>query len=177
MSIRKWVFLWGMPGSGKSTLGKNVAAKLKFTWLDLDSIIENGEKKSISDLFQLVGEDEFRRIEKNYLQQGSFPDLMILSCGGGTPAFFDNVDYMKKHGTCVYLKCSASFLASRLKEDAQNRPLLKDKQGSELVEKLQEILEKRKAFYECADITLQLPASRPDSELVDILLNLKWGEK
>lgn len=169
MHGKNWIFIWGMPGSGKSTVGRKLASMLEMTWKDLDQIIETGEGKKISAIFEQSGENGFRVIEKNYLQNHHFPQKMVLSCGGGTPAFFDNAAYMKANGTCIYLKAAPSFLLSRLKNGNQNRPMLKQKDETELLTILEELLSERKTKFETADITVNIPTQEAEKQILKLL--------
>lgn len=141
------VFLVGYMGAGKTTLGREVAAKLGLAFIDLDHYIENRYHKTINVLFDEHGEAGFRALESKILKEvGLFEDVLI-STGGGTPCFFDNLDYMNEHGVAVYLKTSPDVLFSRLRIAKANRPILKDKTDEELISFIAENLLKREPFY------------------------------
>ncbi|MDE6715156.1 MAG: shikimate kinase, partial [Muribaculaceae bacterium] len=99
----KPVFLVGFMGSGKSTLGYAVSRNLNLQYIDLDIYIENRFRTSIKDLFNSRGETAFRIIEQNMLHEVAEFENVIISCGGGTPLYADNMDYMKNQGTTVWL--------------------------------------------------------------------------
>ncbi len=143
----KRIFLIGYMGAGKTTVGKALAKSMDLSFIDLDVYIENRFRKQISSIFAEKGEDGFRKIEQNMLHEVSDFEDCVISTGGGTPCFFDNMEYMKQHGTTVYLQVSVDELASRLEVCKQPRPILKDKSGEELRRFIAGSLEKRKDYY------------------------------
>lgn len=156
----KPIFLIGYMGCGKSTLGRNVAAITGCQFIDLDKYIETRYHANIRDIFAQRGEDGFRRIEREMLREvGEFSDV-IIACGGGTPCFFDNMDYMNAAGTTVLLDTSLDKLHTRLKRGRHKRPLIADKDDDELRQFIIEALEARMPFYSRA-------ACRFKSDLLD----------
>ncbi|WP_455498057.1 shikimate kinase [Coprobacter sp.] len=148
----KRIFLTGYMGSGKSTLGLRLAQKAGLSFIDLDHYIETRFRKTINEIFTEKGEDEFRLIERNMLREiGEFEDI-IIATGGGAPCFFDNIDFMNKQGVCIYLKTSPEALFRRLKQARANRPLLREKSDTELLEFIKENLARRKEKYEQSSI-------------------------
>lgn len=127
------LFIVGYMASGKTTFGKALAEKLATPFIDLDLYIEEKTSKSIHDIFTEKGEDGFRELEKNLLHQvvESEPDA-IIACGGGTPCFFDNMDYLNSKGITVFLETSIPILISRLIEENATRPLMADKSDEEI---------------------------------------------
>ena len=110
----KRIFLMGYMGAGKTTVGKKLSKQLNLSFIDLDYYIEGRYHKEIRQLFAEKGEEAFRDIERRMLHEvASFEDVLI-STGGGTPCFFDNMDFMNEAGTTVYLKVSVDELANRL---------------------------------------------------------------
>lgn len=144
-------FLVGMPGAGKTTLGRRLAEDYGLHFIDLDSYIEQEESEGIPALFVKYGEAGFRELEHSYLQKliEENETLAIVACGGGTPCFYDNMDMMKQAGTVVYLYVDVRELALNLEKSAEERPLLKGK--DDLVHYLSELLAQREACYERAD--------------------------
>ncbi|MFA5046322.1 MAG: shikimate kinase [Paludibacter sp.] len=147
----KRIFLIGYMGSGKTTIGKLLAARLGFSFVDMDKHIEEKEFKSVSQIFAEKGESEFRLIEQKCLYEVAEFENIVISTGGGAPCFFDNIRFMNTHGTTVYLKLSAAELADRLESSRSNkRPLLAERKGEELQQFIAEGLAKREPFYEQA---------------------------
>ena len=141
------IFLIGYMGAGKTTLGKAFARAMGLTFIDLDWYIEERFHKTIRELFTERGEDAFRDLERRMLHEaGEFEDV-VISVGGGTPCFFDNVDYMNSVGETVFLDVDIRVLFRRLKIAKQQRPLLDGKSDEELMLFIQESLQKRLPFY------------------------------
>lgn len=134
-------------GAGKTTLGKAFARQLGLTFIDLDWYIEERFHRSISDLFRERGEDGFRQLERNMLHEaGEFEDV-VISTGGGTPCFFDNMDYMNRQGQTVFLDVSVDVLFRRLRVATQQRPILQGKTDDELRTFIGHALEGRLPLY------------------------------
>ena len=141
------IFLVGYMGAGKTTLGKAFARTMGLTFVDLDWYIEERFHKSIRQLFAERGEEGFRELEKRMLHEaGDFEDV-VISVGGGTPCFFDNMEYMNEAGETVFLDVNLQVLFRRLKVAKQQRPLLDGKTDEELKAFIQEALQKRLPFY------------------------------
>lgn len=142
-------------GTGKTTAGRELAKALNLEFVDIDHFIQARYLKTVAQLFEEVGEDEFRKIESNILKEvGEFQDV-VISTGGGTPCFFDNIDYMNQVGTTIYLKATPEALSSRLNTCKDKRPLIKDKNEEELYHFVVESLEKREPFYSKAQIIFE----------------------
>ena len=141
------IFLIGYMGAGKTTLGKALSTSLHLPFIDLDWYIEQRFHKTISQLFAERGEEGFRELEKEMLHEaGEFEDV-IIATGGGTPCFFDNMEYMNQQGTTVFLETDTEVLFQRLRIARQKRPILRDKQDDELKAFITGALEKRLPFY------------------------------
>lgn len=146
------IFLIGFMGCGKSTLGKKLAAKTGFTFIDLDDVIVQNINMSITEYFETYGEAAFRAIEREELHKLSGLKNTIIATGGGAPCHLDNMDWMNQHGKTVYLKLSPKALLSRLSQkEIESRPLLKGKTNEELLEFIQSKLEERSPFYSQAN--------------------------
>lgn len=141
------ILLIGYMGAGKTTLGRALAKELRLTFIDLDSFIEERFCRSISQIFAEKGEEEFRRIEQRMLHEVAEFEDVIISTGGGTPCFFDNIDYMNEKGTTVFLDVPVERLFIRLSIARKQRPLIKDKSDEELVSFINEQLSKRLPYY------------------------------
>ncbi len=165
----KRIFLIGYMGSGKTTIGKLLAARLGFSFIDMDKHIEEKEFKSVSQIFAEKGESEFRLIEQKCLHEVAEFENIVISTGGGAPCFFDNIRFMNTHGTTVYLKLSAAELTDRLESSRANkRPLLAERKGEELLQFIAEGLAKREPFYEQATYSV----SGDIDEVVDQICKL-----
>ncbi|MBO5721021.1 MAG: shikimate kinase [Bacteroidales bacterium] len=148
------IYLIGYMCSGKTTLGGLLKDITKVTFTDLDQYIEEKEGCSINEIFSRKGEEEFRKIERASLREVSENIGGIIATGGGTPCFFDNMEYMKSNGCAIYLSCSREELVERLKIYKATRPLLKDKSDRELKEFIENSLPKREPFYNKATIII-----------------------
>lgn len=137
-----------MPGSGKSTLGKDLASILQFHFVDLDTEIESGAGTTIARIFQERGEEEFRELERDELARWlTQEDNFIMATGGGTPCFHDNLSRMNAAGLTVFVDVPLKVLAQRLKHDPEGkRPLLGDKPEA-VSDKLASLLAKRRDVY------------------------------
>lgn len=151
----KRIFLIGYMGSGKTTIGKLVAARLGFGFVDMDAHIEEKQFKSVSKIFAEKGEAEFRLLEQKCMHEVAEFEDVVISTGGGAPCFFDNVEYMNNKGITIYLKLTATELAERLELiGVSKRPLLANRKGEELRQFIAEGLGKREPFYSKATYSL-----------------------
>ncbi len=150
-SIKKktTIILIGFMGSGKTTMGKNLADKLNYQFLDTDKEIENLVGMPISKIFETKGEKYFRSLERQFIEKLDVTNTVIAT-GGGLPCFNNNIDYLNKKGVTVYLKYSAEELYERLKSETEQRPILKNKSSEELFLFIQDLLNKREACYKKA---------------------------
>ena len=146
----KRVILIGYMGSGKTTVGKALSKETGMMFYDLDWYIESRMRKSVSQIFAEKGEEGFRKIEHNMLHEVAEFEDVIISCGGGTPCFFDNMDYLNQQGEVIYLKASPETLYKHLMMAKIERPLLKGKSTDELIAYITEHLKQREPFYEKA---------------------------
>ena len=144
------IILIGYMGSGKTTVGKALSKETGMMFYDLDWYIESRMRKSVSQIFAEKGEEGFRKIEYNMLHEVAEFEDVIISCGGGTPCFFDNMDYLNQQGDVVYLKATPETLYKHLLMAKVERPLLKDKTPDELIAYITEHLKQRAPFYEKA---------------------------
>jgi shikimate kinase len=163
MLINHNIFLIGFMGSGKSHWGKIWAAETGYSFYDLDAQIEKAYKMTIEEIFEKKSEEKFREMERLYLRKFESKKNYLLSCGGGTPCFFDNLNFMKLHGTVIYLKASAQYLLDRVMDETKKRPLLKEVNSSELLFFIQQKLKEREPVYLQADYTLEVEKLDEDS--------------
>lgn len=150
------IVLVGYMGSGKTTVGKALSKETGMMFYDLDWYIENRMHTTVSKLFTERGEEAFRKIEYNMLHEVAEFEDVIISCGGGTPCFFDNMDYLNQQGDVVYLKASPETLYKHLLMAKVERPLLKGKSPEELIAYITEHLKERAPFYEKARYTIDV---------------------
>lgn len=143
-------------GAGKTTLGKVLAQKMGLTFYDLDEYIEDRFHRTIPQIFAESGESGFRDLERRMLHEVAEFEDVIISCGGGTPCFFDNMDYMNAQGETVYLKAAPDVLYAHLKMGKVERPLLKNKSPEEVQTFIVEQLSLREQYYNKAKHTLDV---------------------
>ncbi|MDB4901037.1 MAG: aroK [Mucilaginibacter sp.] len=146
------IFLVGFMGSGKTTLGRKLASRLGYEFMDLDHILETQVGMSITEYFSSFGEDAFRKLESEVLKQTKYPENTVISTGGGLPCFFDNMQWMNTHGKTVYIKLSPKTLADRLENEKEKRPVLNGAKGKDLFAFIEGKLTDRDKFYSQATI-------------------------
>ena len=141
------IFLIGFMGCGKTTLGRKLASRLGYEFMDLDHILEARAGMTIAEYFSRFGEEAFRKLESEVLKFTKYPEHAVISTGGGLPCFFDNMDWMNAHGKTVYIKLSPKTLADRLENEKDKRPVLND-HGEDLVAFIAGKLAERDKFYD-----------------------------
>jgi shikimate kinase len=161
------IFLIGFMGSGKTHWGKLWAVKSGMQFFDLDEIIEQQEKRSVAEIFEQSGETYFRQAETETLQTFSKRSNCIIACGGGTPCFNNNMQWMNENGTTVYLSAEPKDILKRLITEQDKRPLIKDFSPGELIGFIEHKLKERAAFYAQAKITL--PVTGIDSDTINLI--------
>lgn len=148
--MKENIILIGMPGSGKSTIGKLLSEKKEYAFIDMDSCIEEKEGMNISDIFRLYGEAYFRKKETELLNFYKSVKECVISTGGGTPIYNDNLQCLYQMGTVIFLDLDISSIVQRVKNQDLQRPLLKD----EVEAKLKKLYENRIDIYRKADISI-----------------------
>ena|ERR1700743_1497540 len=147
------IFLIGFMGSGKTHWGRLLAAKLGLPFRDLDTVIVENEKRSVSEIFAQKGEEYFRYQEKQTLEEiTGEEESFILSCGGGTPCFFNNIEFMKKSGKVIWLNTSIDVLQERLLKEQMSRPLIREIDSAGLKRYIIRKLSERRMYYQQADV-------------------------
>ncbi len=146
----KPLFIIGYMGCGKTTFGRALSAATGLRFIDLDFYIEQRYRSTVKEIFAAVGEEGFRKREREMLLEVAEFNDCIISCGGGTPCFFDNIDQMNMKGTTLWLQASEDTLFSRLIRKREKRPLLAGKSDDEIRSVISSQLEARKPFYQKA---------------------------
>ncbi len=147
------IILVGMPGSGKTTVGRELAEKLSVEFIDLDVEIERSEGMPISEIFREQGEEHFREIESRLLREWtSRPTSFVMATGGGAPCFHQGMEVINRHGLSVFLDCPIAELVERVKKN-QDRPLLLASGEEELRQRLERMRASRLLCYQQAQIT------------------------
>jgi len=151
------IVLLGYMASGKSAVGKIVANKLGMQFIDLDDFIEKKEQLSIPDIFKDKGEIYFRKMEGIYLQQLlNLNENCIISLGGGTPCYGENMEYVQEKSKSFYLRASINTLFDRLKGETSKRPLVATIGEENLKEYIAKHLFERTIFYEKGQHTISV---------------------
>lgn len=152
---RRVIFI-GYMGAGKTTIGRQFALSLGHTFYDLDWYIESRMRRTAKQLFDERGEEGFRKIEHNMLHEVAEFEDVVISCGGGAPCFYDNMDYLNRQGATIYLKAAPDVLFGHLKMGRVVRPLLLGKTQDEVEKYIHEQLEAREPFYRKAKYTFDV---------------------
>lgn len=167
------IVLVGYMGAGKTTIGHALAKEMGVQFYDLDWYIEMRFHKTVAQIFEESGEDGFREIERNMLHEVAEFENVIISCGGGTPCFFDNMDYMNSRCDTIYLKASAEVLAAHLKMGRVVRPLILGKTEEELADYIQEMLDQREPYYMKAKYVLDVNLLNSRERVADSIKTLR----
>lgn len=166
------VFLIGFMGSGKTHWGKQLASQLKIPFLDLDEAIAEKEKKSVTQIFAECGEEVFRMKEKETLEElVDSHQSLVLSTGGGTPCFFNNIETMKKYGVVVWLNTHVEILLQRLMKEKATRPLIKNIADDDMKSFIVRKLNERRMYYEQADVIIDNENSISVNEFIQTILH------
>lgn len=161
------IFIIGYMASGKTTFGKALARHINLRHIDLDFYIEQRFHTTVKQLFATRGEAEFRRIEGNLLREvGEFSDV-IISCGGGTPCFSDNMEYMNSRGTTICLQATDDVIADRIIEAGDKRPLMAGKSREEILSTIRTHSEQRSPYYNQAQIFISGNSLESKSQIAD----------
>lgn len=170
----KKIVLVGYMGCGKSSVGKKLALKRKFSFFDLDELIEKNENLTVNEIFSTKGEIYFRKIENIVLTEVlEIKESIVLSVGGGTPCYFNNHELFNQEGVVsIYLKATAPTLANRLLYEKNTRPLLANLSEVELLDYINKHLFDRSYYYHHAKYVINVDDKSIDqivSEIICIL--------
>jgi shikimate kinase len=164
------IFLVGFMGAGKTTTGRELAARINAPFFDLDELIEAAEKGSIKDIFARHGEPYFRKRERDVLRSTRHLDSAVVATGGGTFTFDENIQFIQSEGLSVYLSAAYSLLRSRIGDKAAERPLFRDDVAAH------ELYNSRIRYYRMADVTIEVREEETTNEIVErLLLELPKG--
>ena len=170
------VSLVGYMGSGKSTTGKDLAKALGYQFIDLDEYIEEKYQAKIAEIFEKEGELGFRKIEREALKEVLTTTNIVLSLGGGTPVYYDNMDEIVKNSVSVFMRVQLPQLVKRLENKKANRPLIAHLNNEELTEFIAKHLFERNQYYEKAKYTINI-ANESTLEILDQIMNHLKTEK
>lgn len=170
MKSKSKIFLVGFMGCGKSTLGRKISSKLEKQFIDLDDFIEDAEGMTIAEIFEKRGEETFRVLEKKHLHAviNSYDDV-VISSGGGTPCYFDNMETMLENGVVVYIDLPAEVLVSRLKGETNQRPLVANLESEDLLVFINNKLQERSPYYTKSDIIFSSLTENNDDLLAKLI--------
>ncbi len=149
------VFIVGYMYSGKTTVGKKLASRLKYKFIDTDMAFMEKFKISVVDFFSKYDENLFRKLEHELLKEILITKNVIISTGGGTPCFYDNMSLIKNHGISMYLKMSLESILYRMKESKKKRPVLQKLEKGKLKNFIKNQLSEREKYYNQADYVVK----------------------
>ena len=149
------IYIVGYMGAGKTTAARHLASHLGWEVVDTDALFEEKYKISVCDFFNKYDEPLYRKLESEVLKSTENLDNVVISTGGGTACYFDNMDWMNQHGLTVFLRISQTAVVDRLLHAKRKRPLAEGKTESELTEFVNRHYIARLPFYEQAKITVK----------------------
>ena len=158
------IYLVGFMGAGKTTVGRELAARLDVPFFDLDGLVEAAEKTSIKEIFGQHGEPYFRKRERDILRSTRYLDNAVVATGGGTFTFDENIQFIQSEGLSVWLSAPYSLLRGRIGDKAAERPLFRDDVAAH------ELFKNRLRYYRMADVALDVREDETTAEVVERLL-------
>lgn len=141
------IFIIGYKSSGKTTIGKKLANRLGYQFIDIDQYIESKEGRTVPEIYINEGDEKFRAMEWKALKEIVHLDNIVVSTGGGVPCHCDNMNIMREHGTVIYLKLDSDTLVSRLKHATADRPIVKGKTDEQLREYVSDLRDQCEHHY------------------------------
>jgi len=161
------ILLIGFMGSGKTTLGKLLAEKINYTFIDSDEYISQQENKAIPEIFKEYGEEYFRKKEREFILHTQLLDKCIISTGAGMPCFKNNMELLQNIGTTIWLNPDENILIERLKTGYSSRPKLQEYNSIE--EAVRQLLLERKKYYNQAKHCINNPTLDSLLEIINAL--------
>ena len=158
------IYLVGFMGAGKTTVGRELAARVDAPFFDLDDLIQSAEKLSIKDIFAHHGEPYFRKRERDLLRSTRNLEFGIIATGGGTFTFDENIQFIQSEGISVFLSAPYALLRSRINDKAGERPLFRDDLSTH------ELYANRIKYYRMSDITTEIREDETPVEIVERLM-------
>src|SRR2546423_12013454 len=158
------IYIVGFMGAGKTTVGRELAARLDVPFFDLDDLVESAEKMSIKDIFAQQGEPYFRKRERDMLRSTRYLETAVIATGGGTFTFDENIQFIQSEGLSVYLSAPYALLRGRIGDKAAERPLFRDDVAAH------ELFKNRLRYYRMADVALDIRDDETTAEIVERLL-------
>ena len=155
------IYLVGFMGSGKTTIGRELATRLEIPFFDLDELVESAEEMSIKEIFADKGEPHFRKRERELLRTTKWLEHGVIATGGGTFTFDENIQFIKSEGLSIYLSAPFPLLQSRIGEKAAERPMFRDANAT------RELFQQRLHYYKLSDLTLELKETETIREAVE----------
>ena len=149
------IYIVGYMGAGKTTAAKRLAHRLGWEVADTDALFEEKYRISVDDFFQKYDEPLYRKLESEILKSTESLDKVVISTGGGTACYFDNMDWMNQHGLTVFMRISPAAAVDRVLHSRHKRPLARGKTEAELMEFVSQHYAARMPFYERAQITVK----------------------
>jgi len=164
------IYVIGFMGAGKTTIGRELAARVDAPFFDLDELVESAEKMTIKDMFAQHGEPYFRKRERDILRSTHYLEKAVIATGGGTFTFEENIQFIQSEGLSVYLSAPYALLRSRIGDKAAERPLFRDDLATH------ELYTSRIRYYRMSDVTLEIREEETPAEIVErLLLELPKG--
>jgi len=158
------IYLVGFMGSGKTTVGRELAARMDAPFFDLDELVEAAERISIKEIFAMHGEPYFRKRERDILRSTRHLEAAVIATGGGTFTFDENIQFIQSEGLSVYLSAPYGLLRTRVGDKAADRPLFADDLSTH------ELYATRVRYYRMSDITIDIREEETPIEIVERLL-------
>jgi shikimate kinase len=158
------IYLVGFMGSGKTTVGRELAARIDAPFFDLDELVESSENLTVRDIFAQHGEPYFRKRERDILRSTRNLDAAVVATGGGTFTFDENIQFIQSEGLSIYLSAPYALLRARIDLKSADRPLFRDDVATH------ELFSARMRYYRMADVTIEIREEETPAEIVERLV-------